>query len=457
MEEQQITIIDKYTGECIRVVRLDTITELNQKITFAEAAYVNTKKTDTSTKSSLLEHILKQLDKHKNELALLIVREAGKPLFYAQNEIERCIHTVQAGIDALNAMDTETLSINLSQTPHQNASVRRFPIGPIIGIAPFNFPLNLALHKIIPAICTGNTLLIKPSPLAPLTLDFFINTLLQPILPIQNWIQIVHCSDKDAALLVKDTRFKMISFTGSASVGWHIKENCGKKKIALELGGNAPVYIHADAAIASVAEKCAFGAFLYAGQICISTQRIYVHATIFEEFTEALVAAAQTCTSGNPFNNVLNGPIISKLHTQRIHSWVMEAKTQGASLLCGGYEMEHNIYAPTLLTGTHKGMKVRDEEIFGPVAIVEKVASIEEAIFQINDSRYGLQCGIYSQDETVIQKLYTEIDCGGIIINNIPGFRVDDMPYGGVKDSGFGREGIRYAIEESTELKLLVR
>jgi acyl-CoA reductase-like NAD-dependent aldehyde dehydrogenase len=457
MNNQLLDVFDKYTGEWIQSITYDSKNELEQKIVFAEKAFISTRKVTVSVKKTVLKNIIATLEQHQEEVANLIRREAGKPLFYAQNEVERCIRTTKAGIDALDAMEITSLSLNLNQTPHKEASVKRFPIGPILGIAPFNFPLNLALHKIIPAICTGNTLLIKPSPLAPLSLDFFITKLLKPILPEKNWIQIIHCTDENAASMVQDSRLKMISFTGSAAVGWNIKENCGKKKIALELGGNAAVYIHNDADIASVAEKCAFGAFLYAGQICISTQRIFVHCDIYDDFLVALLSATKNCTSGNPNDNIINGPIISPYQLQRIHQWVEEAKSLGANVECGGYEMGQNIYAPTLLTHTIKGMKVRDEEVFGPVAIVEKTTSLKEAIEKINDSRYGLQCGIFTQDELVIQQFFDQIDCGGIIINNIPGFRVDDMPYGGMKDSGYGREGIRYAIEESTELKLLVR
>jgi glyceraldehyde-3-phosphate dehydrogenase (NADP+) len=456
MKSAQLVVVDKYTGECIHALELSSYNEIEHKVMLAEKAFLTTKKSSLQDRTTLLENIVVALEKHKNELANLIVREAGKPLFYALNEIERCIKTTQAGIKALVEMESQTVPIDLRQTPHQTASTQRFPIGPILGIAPFNFPLNLALHKIIPAICTGNTLIIKPSPLAPLTLDYFVTNLLAPILTVENWIQIVHCSDLDAERLVKDERFKMISFTGSASVGWHIKENCGKKKIALELGGNAAVYVHRDADLKHVAEKCAFGTFLFAGQICISTQRIFVDATVFNDFTQLLVEATKTCTSGNPLDNVINGPLINSVHVQRMQDWIVEAQQQGASLLCGGHALDNNVFEPTLLTSTRKGMKVRDEEVFGPLAIVEAVHTIEEAIYQINDSRYGLQCGIFTNDPHIIQQMYNEIDCGGVIINNIPGFRVDDMPYGGVKDSGFGREGIRYAIEESTEIKLLV-
>jgi acyl-CoA reductase-like NAD-dependent aldehyde dehydrogenase len=456
MEQEKIAVFDKYTGEYIDSVQLATQKELSHQINLSEKAFEITKKISITSKESLLNAIVDVLERNKNELANLIMREAGKPLFYAFNEIERCIRTTQAGLQALDLPETEKLAINLSQTPHNYAATKRFPIGPILGIAPFNFPLNLAMHKIIPCLCSGNTLIIKPSPLAPLTLNYFINELLSPLLPVDNWIQIAHCSDEDAEFMVIDERFKMVSFTGSAAVGWHIKNNCGKKKIALELGGNAAVYVHHDADISTVAEKCAFGAFLYAGQICISTQRIYVEQSIAETFIQKLIEASQKCSSGNPADNPINGPLISSVHLDRIKTWINEACDQGAKLLCGGYEQNHNVFAPTLLTQTKKGMKVYDEEVFGPLAIVESVSSVKEAIHRINETRYGLQCGIFTNDKQVINELYDEIDCGGIIVNNIPGFRVDDMPYGGIKDSGLGREGIRYAIEESTELKLLI-
>lgn len=432
--------------------------ELSTKIENAKQAFEKTKRCNSHQKIVFLNDLISKLTLHKKYISQLICSEAGKPLFYAENEVERCIKTIQAGIQALDEMEPTPLNIDLNGTPHAKASTKRFPIGVVFGIAPFNFPLNLALHKIIPAICTGNTLLIKPSTLAPLSLNFFIENIFIPSSPVENWVTVINCTDENAEKIALHDSIKMISFTGSASIGWHLKTISGKKKIALELGGNAAVIVNNDVEPKSVAEKCCFGSFLYAGQICISTQRIYVHEDLFEAFLGEMVEAVQNIASGNPKEQVINGPIISKSHFKRIQDWVNEALNDGAKIVFGAEVLleDNNVYAPTLLTRTNPTMKVVSEEIFGPVAIIEPFSTIEEAIEMVNNSKYGLQTGIFTQDEEIKKIAFNTIESGSVLINNIPGFRIDEMPYGGVKDSGFGREGIKYAIHESTELKLFM-
>jgi acyl-CoA reductase-like NAD-dependent aldehyde dehydrogenase len=453
-----IDVFNKFSHEKMGAVHQMNWDELILIIENSKAAFEKTKKVTTEQKVSFLSALEQQLSVHKNYLAQLICSEAGKPLFYALNEVDRCIKTVRAGIEALSEMDRKELPLNLSGTPHNSAFTKRFPIGTLFGIAPFNFPLNLAMHKIIPAICTGNTLLIKPSPLAPLSLNFFIENILAPQSPIENWITVINCSDQNAEKIVLHETIKMISFTGSASIGWHLKEISGKKKIALELGGNAAVIVDNDIDLKSVAEKCCFGAYLYGGQICISTQRIYVHEDVFEAFLGEMVEAVQNITSGNPKENVINGPIISNVHFLRIQEWVKEALSQGAKIVFGAEVLlnENHVYSPTLLTKTTKDMKVVAEEVFGPVAIIEPFSTFEEAIDKVNDSKYGLQTGVFTHSSIHKELAFNEIESGGVIINNIPGFRIDEMPYGGIKDSGMGREGVKYAIQESTEMKLYI-
>jgi acyl-CoA reductase-like NAD-dependent aldehyde dehydrogenase len=458
LEIEKISVYEKYNSAEIGTVKLMSYEQILAKIEAAKNAYTESKNCSNDIKSTFLKNIAEQITIHRKNLSSLICHEAGKPLFYAENEVDRCIKTTLAGIEALHELDERNLSLNLSGTPHNSAKTKRFPIGIVFGIAPFNFPLNLALHKIIPAICSGNALIIKPSPLAPLSLQYFFTNIIESLSPIQNWLTIIHCSDENSEKIATHEDVKMISFTGSASVGWHLKEISGRKKIALELGGNAAIIVDNDIDLKSVAEKCCFGSYLYSGQICISTQRIYVHEEIFEYFLQEMIEAVQKITSGDPTQNVVNGPIISNIHLRRIQKWVSEAVQQGAKIIYGGeiISEEHKIYAPTLLTKTTSEMLVVKEEIFGPVSIIESFTNFDEAIKKVNESKYGLQTGLFTNNLDNKKIAFKSIESGAVIINNIPGFRVDEMPYGGIKESGFGREGIKYAIEESTELKLYI-
>jgi glyceraldehyde-3-phosphate dehydrogenase (NADP+) len=339
----------------------------------------------------------------------------------------------------------------------RQAYTQRFPRGVCLGISPFNFPLNLAMHKIAPAVATGNTILIKPSPYTPYTL-----------LKLEEWasevgwpeglFQVLPCSNEESEWLVKNEEIKLLSFTGSPKIGWMLKEKAKKKKVVLELGGNAAVLVDETADIPKVARTLAQGAYLYAGQICISTQRIYCVKEVREELQERLLQAIAKLQTGDPnVQGVSVGPLIDEVHFKRICEWVDEALAGGAELLCGGKGVEDkNLYEPTLLTNTKKTMKVVREEVFGPVAIFEEVESFDHGLAEINDSPFGLQAGVFTKRIDRMKKAFKELEVGGVIIDNIPGFRIDSMPYGGVKDSGHGREGLRYAMEDFTEERLLV-
>ncbi len=451
-----MNIIDKYSQKQIGNIQFHTNDEIDIIINNAVARFEQYKNSSHDDRSKWLNIIEKVLVQHKSELSVLICQEAGKPLFYAENEIDRCIRTTQLGLRYFDKLENKSIQVDFTNAPHQSAIVKRFPVGVIFGIAPFNFPINLALHKIIPAIASGNCIIIKPSPFTPLSLQFLIDRI-NIHLP-QGLIQIIHCENDQAEHIVKDQRIKMVSFTGSAQVGWHIKSLIPKNKVALELGGNAAVYIDLEENLEEIATKVAQGAYLFAGQICISTQRIFVHQDCYDYFKTLLIEAIENISSGNPMDNVFNGPLIDAHHLHRIDDWVNASVTQGAKILAGGYILDEdkNCYAPTLIEGAKKGMLVFDEEVFGPLATINKVKNYREAITQINVSKYGLQVGVFTSDKTIVSNFFNDIEAGGVIVNNVPGFRKDEMPYGGIKDSGFGREGVEYAIEEMTELKLLI-
>jgi glyceraldehyde-3-phosphate dehydrogenase (NADP+) len=333
--------------------------------------------------------------------------------------------------------------------------VKRFPLGPIAGITPFNFPLNLVAHKVAPAIAAGCSMVLKPAPQTPLS-----SLLLAEVIQQAGWpdggFNVLPLSNEDASLLVTDERIKLISFTGSAAVGWAIKNNAGKKKVVLELGGNAGVIVHSDADLAYAAGRCVTGGFSYAGQTCISVQRILVEQSVCGKFIEFLLDGVSKLKTGDPLDDSTDvGPLIRESDAIRAYDWVQEAVRGGARLLCGGHR-HGSIFEPTVLTGTKPGMKVNCQEVFAPVVTVEPYTDFESALKQVNNSPYGLQAGLFTRDAKLIFDAYNELEVGGLIAGDVPTFRIDHMPYGGIKDSGLGREGLRDAIQEMTEPKLLV-
>jgi len=333
--------------------------------------------------------------------------------------------------------------------------VRRFPLGPILGITPFNFPLNLVAHKVAPAIAAGCSIIIKPAPQTPLTA-----LLLAEVVEQAGWpdgaLSVIPFSNEDAGFLVGDERIRMISFTGSAAVGWDIKRRSGKKKVILELGGNAAVLIHKDADLAYAAERCVSGGFGYAGQSCISVQRILVERSVCGRFTDLFLPAVSALRTGDPLDESTDvGPLIRESDATRATDWIQEAVRGGARVLAGGTR-RGSLLEPTVLSGTRPEMKVNCQEIFAPVVTVEPYDDFSEAVREINRSAYGLQTGIFTHDATLLFHAFEELEVGGVIGGDVPSVRMDQMPYGGVKDSGLGREGVRYAIEEMTEPKLLV-
>ncbi len=425
-------------------------------IAAAVKAFGTTKRLPAFERQRVLRRVAETITERKEEFARTMALESGKPLKAARTEVDRGIFTFNVAAEESTRIYGEYLPLDWQQfTAGRWGIVKRFPLGPIAGITPFNFPLNLVAHKVAPAIAAGCPLVLKPAPQTPLTA-----LLLAEAVQHAGWpdggLNVLPLSNEDAGLLVSDDRLKMISFTGSAAVGWQIKAKAGKKKVVLELGGNAGVIVHNDADLAYAAERCVVGGFSYAGQTCISVQRILVERSAFGKFTELFLAGVAKLRVGDPLDDSTDlGPLIRESDSVRAADWVQEALRGGAQLLCGG-KRKGPMLEPTVLTGTRPEQKVNCQEIFAPVVTIEPYDSFEEALRLINSSPYGLQAGIFTRDAKLLFNAYDELEVGAVVAGDVPTFRIDHMPYGGVKDSGLGREGLRYAIEEMTEPKLMV-
>lgn len=456
--EKTLPVFHKYSNEKIADLPLVTKDQMEEAISSSVDGFNLIRKWTAGKRSEFLLKLKVAFENKKDEFAELIAVEAGKPIGYANGEVARCIDTLNTAVREALTFSGEMVPIDYNNGEGKTAFTKRFPIGSIAAISPFNFPLNLALHKIAPALAAGCSITLKPAPQSPLTALAFAKLIHEVGYPA-GVVNILMADIPEAELMVRDERFKFFSFTGSPQIGWYLKNICGKKKVALELGGNAAVIVDESANLMETAKLTAIGAFLYAGQICISTQRILVVESVFEEFKSLLTSEIKKLKAGDPLNPENSvGPIIDKTHLKRIADWVNEAKEMGAEVLVGGNikDEKHNLFEPTLLTNTGKGMKVCDMEVFGPVATIEKATSFEDAIAQTNDSVFGLQAGVFTNRVDHMKYAHEELEVGGVMINNIPGFRIDSMPYGGVKDSGLGREGIKYTMEEITEPRLLV-
>jgi acyl-CoA reductase-like NAD-dependent aldehyde dehydrogenase len=430
--------------------------ELARAIAAAVRAFEATRHMASFERQHILLEIAQRISERREELARTMALEAGKPLKAARAEVERAIFTFTIASEEAVRIGGEVLPMDLqSSTVARWGMVRRYPVGPIAAITPFNFPLNLVAHKIAPAIACGCTIVLKPAPQTPITA-----LMLAEIVQKAGWpagaLNVLPLTNEDAAPLVSDDRLKLLSFTGSSAVGWQLKANAGKKKVVLELGGNAAVIIHSDADLDYAVERCVAGGFSYAGQSCISVQRILVHRGVFDFFRERFLARVAKLKVGDPLDESTDlGPLIREQDAIRAESWVKEAVKAGAKLLCGG-ERHGSMLQPTVLTSTRPEMRVNCEEIFAPVKTVEPYDDFPDALRRANDSPYGLQAGLFTNDARLIFKAYDELEVGGVMVNEVPTFRIDHMPYGGVKNSGLGREGLRYSIEEMTEPRLLV-
>jgi acyl-CoA reductase-like NAD-dependent aldehyde dehydrogenase len=409
-------------------------------------------------RKTILARVAAEIEVRKEEFAELIAREAGKPIAQARVETERGISTFQIASEEATRIGGEAMPLDITASSRgYSGTWVRVPAGPVLAIAPFNFPLNLVAHKLAPALACGCSVVLKPPPQTPLT-SLLLGECIRHAGAPDDAVQVVPCDVPVAEKLVKDDRFTTLSFTGSAGVGWHLKAICGKKRTLLELGGNAAVLVHDDAPLDWACDRVVSGAFGYAGQVCIKVQRLYLHRTIADSFVARLVERTRAIEPKSPLDpTTVCGPMIDEANAKRVEQWVGEAVRAGARLLCGG-RRDGNRYWPTILEidGDGRGLKVVDEEVFGPVLTVHRYDTWSDAVGMAGASRYGLQAGVFTDSRARVAEAFSRLQVGGLVVNDVPTFRVDSMPYGGVRDSGLGREGVRFAIEEMTERKLLV-
>jgi glyceraldehyde-3-phosphate dehydrogenase (NADP+) len=451
------TIRSPYNGKAVGKVMFAGPKEAELALDLSCRAFDGISNMPAYERASVLREISKGISHCSDQLAEIIKDEAGKPIELARAEVDRAVSTFFLAADEALSMEGTVLDLDsVPASSNKIGIIKRFPIGPVLAITPFNFPLNLVSHKVAPALAAGNSIVLKPSSKAPMCALTLAEIVIKAGLP-PGILNVVPCSSQIAEGMVQDARIKKFSFTGSAEVGWRLKALAGKKKVTLELGGNAGVIVEADSDIDMAVKKLVIGSFAYAGQVCISVQRIFVHQSIADEFIGRFVECTKNeALWGDPSEpDVICGPMIDSENVARVLRWIDEAKVNGATLLCGG-EQHNNIITPAVLTEVDPRLSIAAKEAFGPVVVIERYKEFDEAITRLNDSVYGLQAAVFTNDIEKVFKAYNRIDVGGVIHNDSPSFRVDHMPYGGVKDSGEGREGLRYAILDMTEMKLLV-
>jgi glyceraldehyde-3-phosphate dehydrogenase (NADP+) len=407
-------------------------------------------------RSRALRSISAAIADRGEELATLITRESGKPLRDARAEVGRAVLTFRMAGEEAERIIGETIPLDVAPASRGRVGItRRFPIGPVAGISPFNFPLNLAVHKVAPAIAAGCPIVLKPPSRDPLTMLAVAHLVDAAGLPA-GAVSILPMSRQLGDRMVSDDRFRLLTFTGSPAVGWRMKERAGKKKVVLELGGNAGAIVDATADLDWAVRRIVAGAFAYSGQVCISVQRLFVHVSVWDAFMARFVAAAQGLRMGDPLDPATDlGPMIDVSEAQRSERWVREAVDDGARLLLGG-RAEGAFFPPTVILDAPRSARVCAEEAFAPLVVAAPFSDLEDALREVNDSRFGLQCGIFTNDLAHAWRAFEALEVGGVIVNDVPTYRVDHMPYGGVKDSGLGREGIRWAIEDMTEIRIMV-
>jgi glyceraldehyde-3-phosphate dehydrogenase (NADP+) len=452
-----LDVVNPYTlGVDYSVYRAEAH-QLQQAATAAQKAQESTAHLTTQQRYDVLRKVAEILHARRKEFAHVISRESGKPIKYARIEAERAEDTFQFAADYLRSERGELLNMDLKPGLEETLGlVKRFPAGPVLAIAPFNYPLNLVAHKLAPAIMAGNPFVLKPASSTPLTAIRLGEVILQAGYP-SDAVSVVPSTAQDFQALVSDDRFAVLTFTGSPAVGWNLKRQAGRKRVVLELGGDAAAIICRDAPLALAAQRCAEGAFAFAGQICISVQRIVVEEAVYDEFRAAFMAQVSRTVVGDPLDpNTVCGPIINAQEYERLQGWIQDAGERGATLSLGGEVPEHRIIRPTVIENLPSGALLHGREAFGPIVELVRVRDVQEAFDRVNDSPFGLQAGIFTRSEAVLKQAFHTLNVGGVIANHAPTFRLDNMPYGGVKDSGFGREGLKYAYEDMTEQRLLV-
>ena len=458
---EEVTTVDwievhsPWSGDLVARVAKAGAPEIERAIAAAAAGFEETRLLPAHRRAEILRRLRGEVEARRAEFVDTIVAEAGKPRRYADAEVERSLTTLRLASEEATRFQGEVVPVDIEPRGEGAfCAVRRFPVGPVTAITPFNFPLNLALHKVAPALAAGNPVILKPSPRTPLTAD-----LLARAVESSGWprraFSLVHADPDVARPLWTDDRIKCVSFTGSDAVGWKIKEEAARRKVILELGGNAAAIVCEDADVEAAARKLATAAFAYGGQVCIKAQRLFVARPLYEPFVSTFLAAARKIEPGDPSDDSTTlGPMIDSDNAVRVESWVEEAKAAGAKLLLPLRREGAKLW-PVLAADVPRGAKLREREVFGPVATVEAFDRFEDALARANDSAYGLQASVFTRNIASAMKAFERLEVGGVIVNEAPTMRIDNFPYGGTKASGFGREGVRYAVEEMTEPRVL--
>lgn len=453
-------IKNPYNNEVVKKVFKAGKEHIEKALDYLEDIFPRYKETPAYVKASLLEKISNKVSERKDELADLITLETGKPIKFSKIELERAVLTFKLGSEEAKRTEGEVLNLDLLKgSENKMGIVRRFPLGIVFAITPWNFPINLVAHKLSPALASGNVVILKPAS-ASLTCAI---ELVKIINECCNELELGFCpvnvvtsSGSETEEYLSDSRVKVVSFTGSSEVGWKIKQKTNTQRVSLELGGNAGVIVDESADLKTAASKIAPGAFAQAGQSCISVQRVFVHEKVYDKFVTALKDETAKVKYGSPFEeDTIAGPMITLDDAKRVEDWIQEAKQKNAEVLAGG-KREGAVLEPTIIGNTTKDMKVNKDEVFAPLLTLQKFGDFKDAVSYVNDSEYGLQAGVFTKDINNAFYAYNNIEAGGVIVNDVPTYRMDIMPYGGVKKSGNAREGVKYAIEEMTDRKIMV-
>ncbi|HEX2788536.1 MAG TPA: aldehyde dehydrogenase family protein [Ignavibacteria bacterium] len=458
--DKVIDIVNPYTNEVAKKVFKSPEKDVDTALDYLTEVQKKYKNVPTYIKSELLQKVSDKIKQRKDELAYLITLETGKPIKFSKIEVERAILTFRLGSELCMQTEGEILNLDLLKgSENKIGLVRRFPLGVILAITPWNFPINLVAHKLSPALASGNVVLLKPASVS-LTCGIKVGELIHEASKEVGLdfcpVNVVTSSGSEIDKFLADKRVKMISFTGSSDVGWNIRKKVVYQKVSLELGGNAGVIVNEDADIETAVKKISIGGFAQAGQSCISVQRIFVHKNIYDKFSEAFLNEAKNIKYGNPFEeDTIVGPMITEKEAERIEEWIHEAEEENGKVLIGG-ERKGAILEPTVMTNVDIKSKVNTKEAFAPFVTLNKFDDFKQAVRMVDDSEYGLQAGVFTNNMNNAFYAYNNIDVGGVVINDVPTYRMDSMPYGGVKLSGNSREGVKYAMEEMTELRVMV-
>jgi len=444
-----------YNQEPVARIHFASTLQMEDAVTAAHEAFAETKKLSSLERSQVLEKISSEINRDKEELARSIALSSGKTIKSSRIEVERAVNTFNIASEEAKRIGGEIIPLDLSaQTEERWGLVRHFPVGVIGAISPFNFPLNLVAHKVAPAFASGNSLILRPASQVSIT-SMLLGKIIQGTDYPAGGINVVPSGYEAAEVLINDERVKMLTFTGSPKIGWALKKKAHKKKVTLELGGNAAVIVEPDANLDFALPRIILGAFSYSGQICISIQRIFLHEQIYDRFMADFIDATQKLKMGDPLEEDTDiGPMINLGAAEQTEEWLNEAVESGARIIAGG-KREGSMFEPTILENVKPELRISWLEAFAPVAVITRYKDFEDALKGANYSIYGLQAGIFTGNLNKAFRAYEALDVGGVIVNDIPTFRIDHMPYGGVKESGFGREGLKYAIEEMTEMKLM--